>query len=63
MPLSRIDLIAQNGGDGSHYKYQEAAETILKTLFGENYLNTSVAKQDTVDVIKTLIEYFPDDNS
>ena len=29
MKLSRIDQIALNGGDGAHYKYEEAVDNIL----------------------------------
>jgi hypothetical protein len=31
--MKRIDIIALNGGDGLHYKYEEVAEKILEYIY------------------------------
>jgi len=60
MKISRIDQIALNGGDGAHYKYEEVAEVIIDLLHEKYNLFLEEAKED---VIKILVENFPNDET
>lgn len=58
MKLSRIDLVAQNGNDGQHYKYEEVAKEILGWYYEGSSRRYGLEK---VRLIKFLMEAFPDD--
>ena len=58
MKLSRIDQIALNGATGEHYKYQSVAEDIIQLLFLGGYPDADSFEND---IIKILVENFPND--
>lgn len=58
MKLSRIDLIAQNGGDGAHYKYEEVSKKIVDTLYDMVDCQYPDIKKA---VTKILMEAFPNE--
>ena len=62
MKLSRIDQIALNGGDGLHYKYEAVAEDIFNCItyrFSLEYGHDWFIE----DVVKILVENFPNDET
>lgn len=62
MKLSRIDLIAQNGATGEHYKYDDVVEKILDLVY--DYSDWSPATGNLKkDIIKLLVEAFPNDET
>lgn len=61
MKLSRIDLIAQNGGDGAHYKYEEVAEKITENIPNPGWSFEEFQEAEQI-ITKILVEAFPNDN-
>lgn len=61
MNLKRIDIIALNGGDGIHYKYNEVAEKISDFL--TERLEVPLMPDEVVEITKILVEAFPNDAS
>ena len=67
MKLSRIDQIALNGGDGAHYKYEEAVDNIL-SIFADRKgfdwwwedIPEEFQEEIKQDLMKLLVENFPD---
>lgn len=57
--ISRIDLIALNGGDGAHYKYEEVAEKIISLVSEEMYYKDGDMRGK---ITKLLVENFPNES-
>lgn len=62
MKTTRIDLIALNGGDGAHYKYEEVAERLWE-LAHPSYNPATGHKEFIKETVKILVENFSDDES
>lgn len=65
METTRIDLIALNGGDGEHYKYEEVARELFEFLSEySEYISYSedkekVFKEFSPKIVGILVENFP----
>lgn len=70
MKLLRIDLIAQNGATGEHYKYEEVVNNILSVFadrggFDWWWVGIKEEFQDQIrkDLVLLLVEAFPNDET
>ena len=62
MSTPRIDIIAQNGGDGEYYKYEEVADKIIESVkdYTDGWTNYPIIREA---VLRILIENFPNDET